>query len=408
MMRWDIFCHVIDNYGDIGVCWRLSRQLAAEHGISVRLWVDDLASLQPLCPAVDTRLAVQHCQGVELRKWVEPWPDVEPAEVVIEAFGCELPQRYVEAMAAPLPCQPEQSPEEKATKRVWINLEYLSAESWVEGCHGLASPHPRLPLTKYFFFPGFSAATGGLLREAGLLAQRAARQRQPATGWRQLGLPEPETGQTAVSLFCYDHAPISALLAAWAAASMPVRCLLPMGKALAQAAGWAGKTALKAGDRVMRGNLTLQVIPFLTQADYDHLLWLCDCNFVRGEDSFVRAQWAARPLLWQIYPQADNAHQVKLEAFLARYCQGLSNDDAAAVRRFHGCWNGGGRLLDWDGFWRRRARLQAHAQAWATQLAQAADLASNLVDFCMNQQTPGQSNDSTIQGAGTLGQTAYD
>ena len=71
-LHWDIFCRVIDNFGDIGVCWRLARQLAAEHGREVRLWVDDLASLQPLCPLVDSEKASQWFQGVEIRHWPEP------------------------------------------------------------------------------------------------------------------------------------------------------------------------------------------------------------------------------------------------------------------------------------------------------------------------------------------------
>jgi uncharacterized repeat protein (TIGR03837 family) len=144
---------------------------------------------------------------------------------------------------------------------------------------------------------------------------------------------------------------------------------------------------LAPGDSVQRGSLTLHVIPFMSQEDYDRLLWACDCNFVRGEDSFVRAQWAARPLVWQIYPQQDNVHQVKLEAFLDRYCQGLAEDAAAALRAFHQSWNGGGRL-NWDDFWRYRAVLQDHATAWAGQLAQVTDLASNLVRFCKNQRYP--------------------
>ena len=56
--QWDVFCAVVDNYGDIGVCWRLSRQLAAEHGIAVRLWVDDLKPFARLCPAVDVTVLI--------------------------------------------------------------------------------------------------------------------------------------------------------------------------------------------------------------------------------------------------------------------------------------------------------------------------------------------------------------
>lgn len=388
-MHWDIFCRVIDNYGDIGVCWRLSRQLAAEYGIAVRLVVDDIVSLQRICPAIDAGLDAQTYQRIEVRRWVEPFPDWVPAEVVIEAFGCELPERYVAAMALSSSCPPDQiwdghfPTEGRGARRVWINLEYLSAEHWVEGCHGLISPHPRLPLTKYFFFPGFTAATGGLLREAGLLAQRDTLQHHPAEWWDQLGLLCPASTETTVSLFCYDSAPVANLLDAWVSSSTPLRCLLPASKALAPVASWAGKPSLAPGDRVQLGSLTLHVIPFMPQEDYDRLLWVCDCNFVRGEDSFVRAQWAARPLVWQIYPQQDNVHLTKLKAFLDRYCQGLAEDAAAALCTFHQGWNSSGHL-DWDNFWRHRKVLQAYAAVWAGQLAQAPDLASNLVHFCKN------------------------
>ena len=58
-------------------------------------------------------------------------------------------------------------------------------------------------------------------------------------------------------------------------------------------------------------------LPWLTQADFDHLLWACDLNFVRGEDSLVRAAWAGAPFVWQVYPQHDGAHAAKVEALLA-------------------------------------------------------------------------------------------
>lgn len=141
-MGWDLFCRVIDNYGDIGFCWRLSRQLTTEYGLAVRLWVDDLASLQRICPSVDPHQTFQQRCGVQINHWTDPFPDIIPADVVIEAYGCELPEKYIQAML------PSHS---RSRQPVWINLEYLSAESWVEEYHGLCSPHPRLPLTKYFF-----------------------------------------------------------------------------------------------------------------------------------------------------------------------------------------------------------------------------------------------------------------
>lgn len=375
-MRWDIFCHVIDNYGDVGICWRLAQQLADEFGIVVRLLVDNLNALQKICPAINRNLATQSIQGIQVLHWVKPFPELVPADVVIEAFGCELPASYVSAMAV--------DTKEKRGKR-WINLEYLSAEAWVAGCHKLPSPHPYLPLTKYFFFPGFTEATGGLIREADLLTQRDIQQADRTKSWRELGISEPVTDETVVSLFCYHHAPIRHLLEAWAASASPVRCLLPHGVATEQIAKWTGKSNLAAGESAQRDNLTIQIIPFLSQKNYDRLLWTCDCNFVRGEDSFVRAQWAARPFIWQIYPQQENAHHPKLEAFLDLYSRGLVKDAAHALRSLHQGWNNNAQQLDWDSYWAHCKVLQQHAAVWVEQRAQMPDLASSLVFFCTEQ-----------------------
>ena len=159
---WDVFCKVIDNLGDIGVCWRIARQLATEHGLRVRLWVDDLDRFRLLCPQLDPTPPIQRLQGVEVRHWDDHFPLVTPAWVVLETFACRIPDAFIEQMAHLTP------------PPVWINLDYLSAEGWVARFHAQASPHPYLPLTKYFFFPGFATDTGGLLREQDLRNRRAA------------------------------------------------------------------------------------------------------------------------------------------------------------------------------------------------------------------------------------------
>ncbi|MDR2188671.1 MAG: elongation factor P maturation arginine rhamnosyltransferase EarP [Azonexus sp.] len=349
LLHWDIFCRVIDNYGDIGVCWRLARQLAREQGQAVRLWVDDPASLRPLCPACDPALAAQFIEGVELRRWPTGFVVDRVADVVIEAFACELPAAYVAAMAV--------SPRPPC----WINLEYLSAEAWVENCHGLASPHPSLPLVKYFFFPGFTPATGGLLREAGL----------------PLAPPQEPAGMLEISLFCYDTAPVSGLLAALAASPRPILCHVPPGQPLA-----AVTAALGPADSWRLGQSRIQPLPFLPLDDYDALLRRCAINFVRGEDSFVRAQWAARPFIWQIYPQDDAAHQTKLDAFLDRYCAALPSSTAAVIRALFTAWNGGGDVAQaWPDFLARIPEITRHNANWARQLAVQPDLASNLLRF---------------------------
>ncbi|MBL8385354.1 MAG: elongation factor P maturation arginine rhamnosyltransferase EarP [Burkholderiales bacterium] len=389
--RWDVFCRVIDNYGDIGVTWRLARQLVAEHARETRLWVDDLESLERLCPDVDPRLAAQRVQGVDVRRWDAAAASAQPADVVVEGFGCELPAAYCASMAAAAGA---------GRAPAWINLEYLSAEEWVAGCHGLPSPHPQLGLMRHFFFPGFSAGTGGLLRERGLLEARDAYQGNPAAQaafWQRIGIPPKARNEWRVSLFSYAKAPVQDLLAGLSAHPHPVRLIVPMGPSTMQVAEWLGMPA-EPGAHGALGNLSASIVPFVEQPDYDRLLWGCDLNFVRGEDSFVRAQWAGRPLVWQIYPQSEGAHAAKLGEFLRRYCQGLHEPRRQSVERFMALWNGiaAGATADplglgttgdwsfeevWRGFAANQSALRLHAEEWAWRLAEGRDLAAQLVEF---------------------------
>lgn len=365
-LRWDIFCRVVDNYGDIGVCWRLSRQLVAEHHFAVRLWVDDLASFQRIQADIDPALEDQSCAGVQVCLWGEDFAGVTPSDVVIEAFACDLPADYIAAMKA----QP--------AGRAWLNLEYLSAEDWVISCHGLPSPAHGLP--KFFFFPGFVDGTGGVLGE---LAQRAARVAwQPADAAAYLAqwLP-PVAGALKISLFAYENAGLAQLLDCWQNSARPVQLFIPEGLIVPQAEVWLGER-LQAGMPLQRGALTLCLLPMQSQPDYDRLLWSCDLNFVRGEDSFVRAQWAGLPLIWHIYPQDEDAHLVKLDAFLAVYLAACPGEDAQALNQFWQAWNRGQALKAvWDKLLPALPALNAHAAVWQRQLTQRGDLATNLVRF---------------------------
>ncbi|TFW11698.1 elongation factor P maturation arginine rhamnosyltransferase EarP [Massilia arenosa] len=358
-----IFCKVVDNFGDIGICWRFARQLRAEHGVDVTLWVDDLRSFQRLCPEVVIDADVQQVQGVTVRHW--PHQDLaftaeDVADVVVEFFAVDIPPAYVEAMA------------QRAVKPVWINFEGLSAEDWVEGCHALPSMHPRLPLTKYFFFPGFTTKTGGLLREAGLIEERDRFQNDPAAQAEflaGLGVTEQERAGQLVSLFCYPHAPVAELFAVWERQDRSVTCLVPVGVARDAVSAFIGGEAT-AGAARMRGALTVRVIPFVPQPDYDRVLWCCDVNFVRGEDSWVRAQWAARPFVWHIYPQEENLHHKKLRAFLQRFAPALP-----ALQAFSLMWNGAADATpaSIEACWKAlRAELPAvsmQARAWQSDMA---------------------------------------
>jgi uncharacterized repeat protein (TIGR03837 family) len=383
-----LFCKVVDNYGDIGICWRLARQLQQEHGIAVTLWVDELRSFQRICPGLAIDTEQQQLAGVTVRHWRDQdgvFAPGEVADIVIEFFGCDIPPGYIAAMAGRKP-QP-----------VWLNLEGLSAEDWVEGCHTLPSPHPRLPLTKYFFFPGFTSKTGGLLHEASLEQQRRQFQSDPAamaSFLGQFGVTAAEMASLKLSLFCYSHAPVSALFDAWQSGDAAITCLVPEGVAVEAIQAFLGGEARPGGART-RGALTVRVLPFVAQPDYDKLLWACDLNFVRGEDSFVRAQWAGRPFVWHIYPQDENLHHKKLRAFLQRYAADIESLTAFSLQ-----WNGAaavGTEQAWSALWPRfRADLPAIARRsadWQQQVLANGNLASNLLKFAASlQSVPGEND----------------
>ncbi|WP_431052626.1 elongation factor P maturation arginine rhamnosyltransferase EarP [Roseateles sp. L2-2] len=345
---WDIFCRVIDNYGDLGVCLRLARDLA-QRGAQVRLWSDDLSPLSWMQPTPVEGLACL------------PWTDsarAAPGDVVVETFGCDLPERFVAAMAA------------RAVKPAWINLEYLSAESYVERSHGLKSPQfsgPGAGLEKRFFYPGFSDRTGGLLREPGLIEAADAHVAHGAAAWLAARGWAPAPGERVLSLFAYPHAPLAAFLDALGPGWLLLLCPGAPQQEL--------PPLLRDGQRAI-------ALPHLSQTDYDRLLWSCDLNLVRGEDSFVRAQWAGRPMLWQIYFQDDGAHGPKLEAFLARAMTGSPAPLRARWGALSRAWNG---LAPWTPeaaeALRELADAAAHARAWRAELAAMPDLTARLQAF---------------------------
>ncbi|MFM7331029.1 MAG: elongation factor P maturation arginine rhamnosyltransferase EarP [Brachymonas sp.] len=353
-LRWDIFCRVIDNFGDIGVCWRLARALAVR-GQSVRLWVDDASALAWMSP--------EGCAGVAVHTW-QPHqampPGTMPADVVIEAFGCDIDHAWI-AMNRGAPYAdfvPANSSRSLKKSPVWINLEYLSAESFVQRSHRLPSPvmsGPAAGMGKWFFYPGFTIGTGGVLRDMEIAA----------------GLQTANTPRR-ISLFCYEPSALAQLLDQLAQAEQASELMVLPGRGQV-----AFKTVFQNKNQYapawnMRRVLFIQELSAMPQTHYDALLQRCDLNFVRGEDSLVRALLAGQAFVWQIYPQEDGAHARKLEAFLD-WLQAPPD-----LREFHRVWNGLEvaplpplALKNW----------QTCAQAARERLLSQADLATQLLDF---------------------------
>ena len=369
-MQADVFCRVVDNFGDIGVTWRLVRQLQREHHWSIRLWVDDLKSFQRLETRVHLHALQQVIDQIEIIHWGDPAPDLIPYPLVLCSFSCDLPATYI--------AQLHERP------ALWVNLEYLSAETWVEGCHGLPSLRGD-GLSSYFFFPGFNANTGGLLRERDLITRRD-RWHKDLDGQRQMlkrlgvsaaalaALSTPAQTARLLTLFCYPHAPVTQLLEALCADSRASIVLIPDGVAPELATGRQGSLQ----------QIYIERIPFVSQPEYDQLLGMADLNFVRGEDSVIRALWAGKPLVWQIYPQTEGTHLVKLEAWLK--ISNLPADTQALLRH----WNADSAAADLPTAFEQALQPKAFAQ-WASDalalshtLAQEIDFAQALHDFCVS------------------------
>jgi len=377
-----IFCRVIDNFGDIGICWRLARQLTIDYQMAIYLVVDDVQVLQRIEFAVKPHIASQVVERVRVIGW-NAWrcyADLSAVDVVITGFGCALPAEFVGLLAA------------RIVKPIWIDLEYLSAETWVDGFHGMTSPDAFLPITKHFFFPGFSHASGGLLRETGLLAQRERFQNEATIRafFDEHRIARRQGGANhyylVVSLFCYSGAPVQCLFSVWENGILPIVCLVPEGVATEAVSAFLGHEALPGASRT-RGNLTVEVFALMRQSEYDRLLWACDVNFVRGEDSFVRAQWAGKPVVWQIYPQDEGAHWPKLDAFIDRYTSAAPDDLRRALMDLFHAWNGKGDIASaWkacgDSFGAPASPAWSnHAFKWADGLAQDSDLATRLLQY---------------------------
>jgi len=361
----DIFCKIVDNFGDIGVCWRLAKQLHQEQGLQVRLFVNNVSAANKIMIGI-ADAGVQVFEGVTIVRLDENTLFESVADIVMETFACGLPTAYLALMTQ---------------QNIWVNVDYLSAESWVSAFHGLNGQHHETKLTRHFYFPGFVDDTGGLLREQNLIAQRDAFQTsnvQQQDFWQSL-LISNQASDLTISLFYYQHAPVDALLQSLANGEVSVRVCMPLNNQVPISI--LGYNSLVAGDCLTIDKLTLHILPFLPQDDYDRLLWACDINFVRGEDSWVRAVWAAKPFIWQPYWQEDNTHLLKLNAFLNRFYTHpelhqtiVSLHEAWATESFH--------QIVWQHYVANLAEIMRHTQQQSQRIVEQQDLASKLLAFC--------------------------
>ena len=370
----DIYCQVVDNLGDAGVAWRLARQLASQFSAQVRFWIDQPQTLARIAPGAAPGVRLHE---VQIFHWDAGTSPVDCAQVVISAFGCNLPATVRKSIGAEHP-------------PIWINLEYLSAEDWIDGCHGLASRKPGDAAIEYFYYPGFTERSGGLIREQSLFDQRDAfLQGQLALPWlREQGI-DARPAETRISLFCYPQAPALELFVQLEQATQPIHLLIPEAVADEHVQAFLGEQ-LQTGQSRLRGNLRIERIPMLEQSQYDRVLWSCSLNFVRGEDSWIRAVWSGIPFVWQPYRQAADLHRVKLDAFLNRLKTLASSADQADQTALFAtaadlmrAWSDASTMVDaLPSMLRRLPALAPIYRRIAARQAEQSDLAHRLLGFC--------------------------
>lgn len=319
----------------------------------VRLFIDDLAIASNIIPTLNSELKSQTINHVEILTW-QSANTVQPADVALETFSCELPAEYIAAMQG---------------NTVWVNLEYLSAESWVSEFHARSSNNTKP--ARHFFFPGFTEATGGLIREADIFQKSQLNTNK-----------QRETDALRVSLFCYPHAPVADLLNAMAESNQRVDCYVPTSSILPHIADFFNLNAIEVGSNLSKKNLKVHVVPFLSQADYDQLLASFDINFVRGEDSWMRAIWAGNPFVWQPYLQTESTHVTKLNAFLDLFYADCEAHAKASIYNIHSAWVSNHITTDiWQNYLDALQVIKPYTLKKASKLAKQTDLASKLVIF---------------------------
>ncbi len=278
----------------------------------MRIFCDDLPTLNLLASGVDPEI-----KGlIDIQPWEASHNNsrhpVQPPDVVIEAFGCDLPERYL----AGLLIAPQ--------KPIIINLEYLSAEPWIVDFHQKASPQAH-GIPKYFFFPGFQENAGGILIDPIPKESSLTEASIPESLRASWSLLRPNAKR--ISVFCYPGIPLLKWLEDLATLGENFDIVLTHG----QREQLQFSSAHPTQPLALPDSIQLISIPFVSQDEYDWMLSQCDFNIVRGEDSFVRAQLAGKPFIWHIYPQEDRAHETKLAVFLDLYLEDASQELKHAV-----------------------------------------------------------------------------
>ena len=304
----DIFCEIIDNFGDIGVVYRISKELKKIfQNVRIRIVLNRLEEFKAINKKVKD-VDYQEIDGLicVTEKYVkENMESFGVSDVFIEAFGCNVPEEYVKAA--------------KENSKLWINLEYLSGEKWIEDFHLCESLIDSKTLKKIFFMPGFSEKSGGVIIDSGFLERmkfgKENRDEVLKKYFKDFDLKDKFIG----TVFSYEKNFENLLETLKNYEKETV--LLLMGEKTQKSFSEILKKNLTEdyGNIVKYGKITMIYSDFFSQEEYEEIISASDFNFTRGEDSFVRGIILGKPFMWHIYLQEEKAHMDKIKAFTERF-----------------------------------------------------------------------------------------
>lgn len=362
----DIFCNIIDNFGDIGVSYRLAKEIASNKYI-VHLYVDDLY----IFSKIENKINI-HKKFQKLSKYlfIHKWDNnlkhnYIPSYTIIETFGCNLPQ-YIS---------------NKITdKNLWINLEYLSAENWIEDCHLKISPQSN-GLKKYFFFPGFTPNTGGLNFNKLVTKINKIKFLQKFSHHisnRKLKIKEIPNLCKNYSfnlIFTYDNPQVKNITISKLKQNPNSVFFIAEGKS---STIFNNNTIKEIKEKFPKAKLFK--FKMINQSNFNKLINICDLVIVRGEDSIVQAIIQEKLFLWDIYKQEENAHLDKIKHFIYKYIP-QNNKNYNDIYESLINLNTSNIYSNFDSFMLKSEEIISHNKLWARELKQNDSLCSNLLNF---------------------------
>lgn len=355
-----ILCSVVDNYGDIGVSYRLIRHLLSQYPqLKIRLVIDNLESFSVLDPSVDPNLHHQKVDGIEVFLWQDSELcyhefTVNPPHIILECFQCGQPQ-WLEKILF----------EDRVEHIVQIiMIDYLTAESWADDFHCLKSLTRTALVPKVNFMPGFTPKTGGLLTNTESYIYKNGNT-----------LTSQKGSVSNVLFFAYpsDWTPVVRAMN---------RVFTKSTKVLV--AGGAGQESILKACISENPVFSVEKASFMSQIQWDIMMSNMDFMIIRGEDSMAQACQSGIPFIWQAYPQKSDYQTVKVHALLDRM-RPFFGDEFSLVENAWNPINGDEGNIEkgvYD-FISNLEILRKGFSDFASSLYNNGDLATNLMTFIL-------------------------